>query len=243
MQHQMAKILNIETSTRVCSVVLSIDGVVISIKESHEKNSHAENITLFSEIVVKSAGLLFNDLDAVAVSKGPGSYTGLRIGVSTAKGFCFALDKPLISIGTLKAMAAGMIVQRTALRKNEKNPKDFLYCPMIDARRMEVYAAFFDTELNELRKTEAVIVDENSFGELLSENKIIFAGDGAPKCKEVLSHQQNAFFKNDFNPSAAFMAKLSEQKFNQQNFEDVAYFEPFYLKDFVAGIPKVKGLR
>jgi len=114
---------------------------------------------------------------------------------------------------------------------------------MIDARRMEVYAAFFDGDLNEIKKTEAVIVDENSFSELLSANKIIFAGDGAPKCKEVLSHQKNAVFKNDFNPSAAFMAKLSEQKFSNQDFEDLAYFEPFYLKDFVAGVPKVKGLK
>jgi len=232
----LATILNIETSTQVCSVSLGVDGKVVAIKESNTKNSHAEQITLFCEAVVKEVGIGFRDLDAVAVSKGPGSYTGLRIGVSTAKGYCFALDKPLISIGTLKAMAAGMI-------ENEKNSKDFLFCPMIDARRMEVYAAFFDVELNELKKTEAVIVDENSFSDFLSENKIIFAGDGAPKCKEVLSHQKNAIIKNGFNPSAAFMAKLSEQKFSQQDFEDVAYFEPFYLKDFVAGIPRVKGLR
>lgn len=232
----MATILNIETSTQVCSVALAVDGKVVAIKESHSKNSHAEQITLFCESVVKKAGIGFQDLDAVAVSKGPGSYTGLRIGVSTAKGYCFAIDKPLISIGTLKAMAAGMV-------GNDNNPKDFLFCPMIDAKRMEVYAAFFDGELNELKKTEAVIVDENSFADLLSTNKIIFAGDGAPKCSAVLSHQKNAIIKNDFNPSAAFMAKLSEQKFNQQDFENVAYFEPFYLKDFVAGISRVKGLR
>ena len=232
----MATILNIETATQVCSVALAVDGEVVALKESNTKNSHAEQITLFCEAVVKEAGIGFPDLDAVAVSKGPGSYTGLRIGVSTAKGYCFAIDKPLISIGTLEAMAAGVI-------ENEKNPKDFLYCPMIDARRMEVYAAFFDSELNEIKKTEAVIVDENSFNELLSTHKIIFTGDGAAKCSEVLSHQKNAIFINDFNPSAAFMAKLSEQKFNNQDFEDVAYFEPFYLKDFVAGISRVKGLR
>ena len=232
----MATILNIETATAVCSVALAVDGKVVAIEESHTKNSHAELITLFCEAVVKETGITFQDLDAVAVSKGPGSYTGLRIGVSTAKGYCFAIDKPLISVGTLEAMAAGMIT-------NESNPKDFLYCPMIDARRMEVYAAFFDSELNEIKATEAVIVDEHSFGELLSSNKIIFAGDGAPKCKEVLSHQPNAFFEEGFNPSAAFMAKLSEKKFKQKDFEDVAYFEPFYLKDFVAGIPRVKGLK
>ena len=232
----MAAILNIETSTRVCSVALAVGGKVEAIKESHTKNSHAGQITHFCEAVVKEAGTTFHDLDAVAVSKGPGSYTGLRIGVSTAKGFCYAIDKPLIAIGTLKAMAAGMI-------ENENKPEDFFYCPMIDARRMEVYAAVFDSELNELKKTEAVIVDENSFSDLLSENKIIFAGDGAVKCEEVLNHQKNAVFKNDFHPSTAFMAQLSEQKFNQKDFEDVAYFEPFYLKDFVAGIPRVKGLR
>jgi tRNA threonylcarbamoyladenosine biosynthesis protein TsaB len=232
----LATILNIETSTQVCSVALAVDGEVVAIKESNTKNSHAEQITLFCESVVNEAGIAFPDLDAVAVSKGPGSYTGLRIGVSTAKGYCFAIDKPLISVGTLKAMAAGMI-------DVESNPKVFLYCPMIDARRMEVYAAFFDGELKEIKPTEAVIVDEHSFSELLSSHKIVFAGDGAPKCREVLSHQQNAVFINGFNPSAAFMAKLSEQKFKQQDFEDVAYFEPFYLKDFVAGIPKVKGLK
>lgn len=232
----MATILNIETSTRVCSAALALDGKVVVLEESYTRNSHAENITLFSEKAVKDAGLSFRELDAIAVSKGPGSYTGLRIGVSTAKGYCYALDKPLISIGTLKAMAAGMI-------ENENNADDFLYCPMIDARRMEVYAAVFDTNLNKVKKTEAVIVDENSFHDLLSANKIIFAGDGAAKCRGGLSHGQNAFFKDGFYPSAAFMATLSEHKFNKQNFEDVAYFEPFYLKDFVAGIPGVKGLR
>jgi tRNA threonylcarbamoyladenosine biosynthesis protein TsaB len=232
----VATILNIETATGVCSVALAVDGKVVAIKESYTKNSHAELITLFCEAVVNEAGIGFHELDAVAVSKGPGSYTGLRIGVSTAKGYCFATDKPLISIGTLEAMAAGMIT-------NEDHPKDFLYCPMIDARRMEVYAAFFDGELKEIKPTKAVVVDENSFGELLSASKIIFAGDGAAKCKEVLSHQPNAFFKDGFSPSAAFMAQLSEKKFKQQDFEDVAYFEPFYLKDFVAGLPRVKGLR
>ncbi len=231
----MASILNIETATRVCSVALAIDGTVKSIRESHVANSHSELITLFVDEVMNEAGIPFPQLDAVSVSKGPGSYTGLRIGVSTAKGFCYALDKPLIAINTLKAMAAGM----AKLVKGE----NFLLCPMIDARRMEVYAAVFNTELEEIKPTEAVIVDENSFSELLSANKIIFAGDGAPKCKEVLSHQPNATFTDEFHPSTAYMTELSEQKFRQNDFEDIAYFEPYYLKDFVAGIPKVKGLR
>lgn len=232
----MATILNIETATGVCSVALAVDGKVISIQESHTKNSHAERITIFSEQVVKEAGLTFNDLDAIAVSKGPGSYTGLRIGVSTAKGYCFALDKPLIAIPTLEAMAAGMIGKAESSERS-------LFCPMIDARRMEVYAAIFNSSLKSIQETKAVIVDEDSFGDFLSENKIIFAGDGAAKCKEILSHQSNASFIEDFNPSAAYMARIAEEKFNDRAFEDVAYFEPFYLKDFVAGIPKVKGLR
>ena len=231
----MAAILNIETATRVCSVVLAVDGEVKSIRESHVANSHSELITLFTEEVIEDIGIRFSDLDAIAVSMGPGSYTGLRIGVSTAKGFCYALDKPLIAINTLKSMAAGMATLT--------HEKDLLLCPMIDARRMEVYAAIYDMQLNEVKPTEAVIVDEQSFGKLLKNRRILFAGDGAPKCKDILSHQKNAVFHDEFHPSAQYMAFLSEQKFRKKEFEDVAYFEPFYLKDFVAGIPKVKGLR
>jgi tRNA threonylcarbamoyladenosine biosynthesis protein TsaB len=232
----MAVILNIETATRVCSVALAIDGEVVALKESHEKNAHAENITIFSEAVVKEAGLSLKDLDAIAVSKGPGSYTGLRIGVSTAKGFCYALDKPLIAIGTLTSLAAGMVTQ-------QDNPADFLYCPMIDARRMEVYAALFDGDLDTIMETEAIIIDKDSFAAHLPTQPIVFAGDGAAKCKEVLGFQENAVFFEELLPSATYMAALTAQKFNDEQFEDVAYFEPFYLKDFVAGVPKVKGLR
>jgi len=229
-------ILNIETSTRVCSVCLAVDGKPVFIRESFVKNTHAENVTVFSETVLQEAGFKWNNLDAVAVSKGPGSYTGLRIGVSTAKGFCYALDKPLIAINTLRAMAAGMI-------EKTENPENYLFCPMIDARRMEVYAAVFDAGLHTIKKTSAVIVDENSFGDLFPTHKIIFAGDGASKCTEVLGHQENAIFEKEFHPSAAYLAELAEEKFLRQEFEDVAYFEPFYLKDFIAGIPRVKGLK
>lgn len=232
----MAKILNIETSTRVCSVAVSIDGELISLKESHEKNAHAENITLFSESVIKKAGIVFSDLDAIAVSKGPGSYTGLRIGVSTAKGFCYALDKPLIAIGTLKSLAAGMI-------QKQENPHEYLFCPMIDARRMEVYAAIFDHRLQAVKETEAVIIDESSFAELLDKHKIAFAGDGAEKCKAALGSHPKALFQDNLLPSATFLIDLAEQHFSENEFENVAYFEPFYLKDFVAGVPKVKGLK
>ena len=232
----MAKILNIETSTRACSVALAIDGNVVALKEAFDRNSHAENITIFSENVVKQAGITFKDLDAVAVSMGPGSYTGLRIGVSTAKGFCYSLDKPLLALNTLKALAWGMI-------SKTQNPKDFLFCPMIDARRMEVYSAIFDSDLNEIRETQAEIIDENSFQELLNSSKMIFAGDGAEKCESVLGSNQNAYFITNLLPSAQFLSVLSMKKFEENKFEDVAYFEPFYLKDFIAGKPRVKGLK
>lgn len=232
----MAKILNIETSTIACSVALATDGEVIALEESFVRNSHAENVTVFSESVLKQAGLTFHDLDAIAVSMGPGSYTGLRIGVSTAKGFCYSLDKPLIAIGTLKAMAKGMI-------SKTENSEDYHYCPMIDARRMEVYSALFDHNLNEVRKTEAEIIDSGSFSNHLKDQKLLFAGDGAEKCKIFLESNSNAYFIDELFPSAKYMSNLSEQKYLNEEFENVAYFEPFYLKDFVAGLPKVKGLK
>ena len=232
----MAIILNIETSTIACSVALAINGKVVAIEESFVRNSHAENITIFSENVLKNAGLTFRELDAVAVSKGPGSYTGLRIGVSTAKGFCYSLDKPLIAIGTLKALSAGMI-------SKIENPENYLFCPMIDARRMEVYSALFDYQLNEIRETEAKIIEADSFRDLLENQKIVFAGDGAEKCKTFLQENKNAVFIDELLPSAKFMCKLSDHKFRNKIFENLAYFEPFYLKDFVAGAPRVKGLK
>lgn len=235
----MAKILNIETATSVCSVALSIDGEVVSVQESHTINSHSELITLFSQKVVSDAGLKFFDLDAVSVSKGPGSYTGLRIGVSTAKGFCYGLEIPLISIGTLTGMAAGM---RNKLDYNTAS-NNTLFCPMIDARRMEVYTALFAISLDEVKHTTAKIIDKNSFSDYLSTYKLIFAGDGAAKCKDILDYQPNAVFVDDFHPSATYLCKIAEQKFLEKEYENTAYFEPYYLKDFVAGIPKVKGLR
>ena len=233
----MALILNIETSTQVCSVSLSVDGFVTAIKESHTKNSHAEQLTIFAQQIITEGGYGFKDLDAIAVSKGPGSYTGLRIGVSTAKGLCYSLEKPLIAISTLKAMAAGMI------QEIDNEIDNYLFCPMIDARRMEVYSALFSSENKMTRKIKAEVIDENSFLKELETNKIVFGGDGAPKCKEILGQNKNAVFLDEFFPSSKFMAQLAEQKFQNKDFEDVAYFEPFYLKDFVAGIPRVKGLR
>ncbi len=238
----MGKILNIETSTRICSVALSVDGKVTALQESAVENSHAKQITLFAEQVMYQAGMNFKDLDAVAVSKGPGSYTGLRIGVSTAKGFCYSLDKPLIAVGTLQALAYGMVQK---LKSTGENPDDFLFVPMIDARRMEVYSAVYDSQLNEVRAVKAEVIDENSFADFFrKDKKLVFAGDGASKCREVLSAVSGkAVFPEGPAASAAFMAPLSEKKWQRNQFEDVAYFEAFYLRDFIAGIPRVKGLR
>ncbi len=220
----MAKILQIETATAICSVALSVNGEIISFKEEQGQNLHAANLTLFIDEAVKAAGLSYQELDAIAVSKGPGSYTGLRIGVSTAKGLCYALDKRLIAIETLEMMAAGFLTE---------NP-DYsgLICPMIDARRMEVYTAVFDPSLNLLLPTEAKIIDETSFNEYLSQQVITFLGDGAAKCAEVLKHQHAKFDATNFN-SARYMSRLANEAFRNRKFEDVAYFEPFYLKDFV----------
>jgi tRNA threonylcarbamoyladenosine biosynthesis protein TsaB len=235
----MALILNIETATQVCSVGLSNGTEILSIRESREKNIHASLITVFSEEVCREAGILMNELDAVSVSKGPGSYTGLRIGVSTAKGFCFALDIPLIAVPTLQSMALGAL---WSLEDSPKPPANALYCPMIDARRMEVYTALFDQQNREVRATEALIVDEESFHEEIETNIIYYFGDGAEKCREVLYHE-HMIYLNDLHPSATNQAVLANAKFLSKDFEDLAYFEPYYLKDFIAGKPRVKGLR
>lgn len=233
----MKIILHIETATQICSAALSRGGKVIAEKHSDEKNAHSRVLTVFIDELLKENHLAPQDLDAVAVSKGPGSYTGLRIGVSTAKGLCYALGKPLIAVGTLQAMAWGMT------RSVGKVAQNTLFCPMIDARRMEVYAALFDPSNRQVRDIRAEVIDENSFGEFLKEHVVFFAGDGAAKCKPLLSENPNARFMDNFLPSANYLAEIASGKFNRKEFEDVAYFEPFYLKDFIAGIPKVKGLK
>lgn len=236
----MTKILHIDTSNEFCSVALSHNYKLIGIRETNEKNAHARVVTLFIGEVLKENNLKPSDLDAIAVSKGPGSYTGLRIGVSAAKGFCYALNKPLIAVGTLKSMANGITEKFNSEREIDGN---MIFCPMIDARRMEVYAALFDTNGNEIRATKAEIIDENSFQDLFKKHQIIFSGNGAKKCKPFLAQHQNAIFQGDFMPSAKFMIPTAFEKFKKKQFEDVAYFEPFYLKSFVAGLPRVKGLR
>ncbi len=232
----MVLILGIETATQSCSVSLGGSDSIIASRTSNEKNAHATNISIFIDQVVNESGISFSQLDTIAVSKGPGSYTGLRIGVSTAKGLCYSIDKPLIGINTLQAMAYGMA-------KSHSPEKAVLLCPMIDARRMEVYSALFDLHSNELRETRAEIIDKDSFSDFIDKYKLVFFGDGAGKCREVLGHHPNSIFIDGFNPSADHIIELADKKFRKGEFENVAYFEPFYLKDFIAGKPRVKGLQ
>ncbi len=218
----MAIILNIETATTNCSVSVAQNGALLSIKEHDTPNySHSEQLHVFMEEVLMEASLGFSDLDAIAISKGPGSYTGLRIGVSAAKGLCFALDVPLISISTLQSMAYQLTV----------SPNE-LIIPVLDARRMEVYATAFDHDHNSIGGITAEIIDTRSFHMYVKENRVHLIGSGAEKCKEVLNHP-NFSFDSTIVPSAREMGQLSHEKFSAGEFEDVAYFEPFYLKDFI----------
>jgi len=204
-----------------------MDGVLLTLVELKEENfSHAEKLHTFILEALKKANKEMNDIDAVAISSGPGSYTGLRIGVSAAKGLCFSLDKPLISIPTLTSLANAIKVERGDV-----------IIPVLDARRMEVYSAVFDFEKKQKREIRAQIINENSFSEYLEKGKVYLLGDGALKCKEVI-HHDNAIFLEGYFPSAKEMADLSFKKYINNDFEDVAYFEPFYLKDFVAIKPK-----
>ena len=223
----MALILNIETATKNCSVSLAKDGEIIAIKELNNGNySHAEVLHPFIVAVLEMAQQTATDLDAVAVSKGPGSYTGLRIGVSAAKGLCFSLDIPLISIETLQALA------------HIATPTLGFIVPLLDARRMEVYAAVYNTKHQKTRAIAADILTPTSFQEYLAAGPVTFLGDGAAKFKEICNHPNAVFLENCF-PSSKQMASLSYQKYQEQAFEEVAYFEPFYLKDFVA-VPQKK---
>lgn len=229
----MGLILNLETATTVCSVALAKDGQLLALQEQHGDYSHAENLTVFIEKVMEQSQLAISNVDAIAVSKGPGSYTGLRIGVSTAKGLCYSLNRPLIAVDTLQHLAAA------AAEKYAPASPDALFCAMIDARRMEVYCAIYDKNGKAVLPAAAEIIDGHSFNDLLKDHVIYFCGDGAAKCREALSKNRNAVFADDVIISAKDMAGFSEKAFREKRFEDVAYFEPFYLKDFVAGKKKV----
>lgn len=229
----MPTILHIESSTLTCSVAVSRNGETLALKESHDQSyAHSEKLVVYIDEAIKTAGLKPRDLDAVCVSKGPGSYTGLRIGVSAAKGLCYGLGIPLLSVGSLESMAAWAKLNFKA----ELADVPFL-CPMIDARRMEVYTQLFDASLNEIQLVSAEIIDAQSFAAELEKGKVTFFGDGAEKCKEMIQHP-NAIFLDNFKISSQGMIELAEAKFVSKQFEDVAYFEPYYLKDFVAGKPK-----
>ncbi len=219
----MALILCLETATTNCSVGLAKDGKLLALKEDNSKNySHAEKLHIFINEVLKEAGFSTRDLDAIAISKGPGSYTGLRIGVSSAKGLCYSLDIPLISVPTLDLLAA-------KLRGDQG-----IIISMLDARRMEVYSAVYDSDLKQIRDTQAQVLDESAFAEYLEKSKVHFIGNGVAKFEEVCKHT-NAVFHTQQYPSAKEMVEIAELKHQKSDTEDVAYFEPYYLKDFIAG--------
>lgn len=231
----MAYILHLESSTSVCSVALGKDGQLIDMQESSEGQNHARLLSVFVEDVLKRNDLRADQLAAIAVSEGPGSYTGLRIGVSLAKGLCFVNQIPLIAVSPLQAMADQVILRKEEL-KLELTDNTILF-PMIDARRMEVYTAAYDKDNNELRSVSSEIIDENSFANDLANNKLIFFGNGSAKCAPVITNA-NALFVNDIQTSAQFMCGLAWKAFQNNRFVDLAYFEPFYLKDFIAGKPQ-----
>jgi len=225
-------ILCIETSTDVCSTALVEDGAVVAHKEVFGTNAHASTLTPLIEKMMEESGKTMKEIDAVAVSSGPGSYTGLRIGVSTAKGICYALNKPLISINSLHVIAEGIFLS---------HPDATYAAPMIDARRMEVYTEIINRDGDISKPVEAMVIDENSFSSELLKNEIYFGGNGAQKCIGIIK-SANAKWADNEMPLAKNMARLAQYKLETKQYENVAYFEPFYLKEFVATTPKNKVL-
>ena len=237
----MDNILLIETSTALCSVALAQDGAVTSYRESSAPKAHASLTAVFIQEMLAERGLTLADCDAVCVSKGPGSYTGLRVGVSTAKGLCFGSGKPLLAVGTLDTLVA----QAATVIPSEVEGSTFRYIiPMIDARRMEVYTAVFEiagqagNDARQITETAPAIIDENSFAEYLEQGPCLFIGDGAGKCADVIKHPNAHFIQ--CCPKASAMLQPAMAAYKEKRFEDVAYFEPFYLKEFVATVSKKK---
>ena len=233
----MALILNIETATDICSIALADENGIIDFIENADGRSHASLLTVLIEDLLKKNSILVNTLDAIAISKGPGSYTGLRIGVSVSKGLCFGADKKLLAVPTLESMTDGFVSRFTT--KQKEIDKESWFCPMLDARRQEVYLSFYDINGNIQVATSAVILSEISFEEILSIRKVYFFGSGSFKFSELIN-DENAVFINDFHNSAKDMVKISQKLFEQSKFEDIAYFEPYYLKEFLATTPKEK---
>ncbi|MBR4926491.1 MAG: tRNA (adenosine(37)-N6)-threonylcarbamoyltransferase complex dimerization subunit type 1 TsaB [Prevotella sp.] len=226
----MSCILSIETSTDVCSVAMSENGQCIFKKEDHSGPNHAVSLGVYVDEALSFTDNHAIPLGAVAVSSGPGSYTGLRIGVSMAKGICYGRDVPLLSVPTLEVMAVPVLL-------NHEIEDDALLCPMIDARRMEVYSAIYDRALKQQREIRADVVDGDTYREFLDQHPVYFFGNGAAKCMETINHP-NAHLIKGIEPLAKYMFPLAERKWVQEEFEDVAYYVPFYLKDFVAKMPK-----
>jgi tRNA threonylcarbamoyladenosine biosynthesis protein TsaB len=227
-------IICLETATNLCSVALCGSNGLVTLREESESKSHASLLTVFIDEILKENSLKASDLDAIAVSKGPGSYTGLRIGVSVAKGISYAASIPLIGIDTTLSMFWGISESKINPAETDNNT---LYCPMLDARRMEVYYAIYDTNGKIVKDISAEIINEDSFSHIGASQKIICFGDGSAKCREVIK-QPNIQFESDFRISASFMHKPAFQAFKDHRFEDVAYFEPFYLKNFITTIPR-----
>jgi tRNA threonylcarbamoyladenosine biosynthesis protein TsaB len=223
-------ILCLETATSLCSVALCDSNRVIKVTESTEGRSHASTLTVFIHDLLKEAGIRAADLEAVAVSKGPGSYTGLRIGVSVAKGMAYAASIPLIGIDTTRSMFHGFI-------SSKMNPDESdLFCPMLDARRMEVYYSVFDISGSVVKETRAEIINKDSFSEIPVSSRIFFFGDGSGKCRDVIK-RKNIYFDENFRISASFMQEPAYELFRKSHFENIAYFEPLYLKDFLTTKP------
>jgi tRNA threonylcarbamoyladenosine biosynthesis protein TsaB len=227
-------IICLETSTLICSVALCDDNGVVALRESGEDKSHASRLTVFIEELLKEAGMRAGELDAIAVSKGPGSYTGLRIGVSTAKGIAFAASIPLIGIETTLSMYHGI---NETVRRKHRMDKTSLFVPMLDARRMEVYYSVFNAEGESVKEISAKIIDDSLFTDIPENIRILIFGDGASKCREVVK-RGNIVFADEFRISAVYMYKPAFKSLRERRFEDIAYFEPFYLKDFITSRPK-----
>jgi len=227
-------ILCLETATNICSVALCDRTGIIALKESKEQKSHAALLTVFIDDILRENHIRARELEAIAISKGPGSYTGLRIGVSVAKGIAYAASVPLIGIDTTLSMFWGI---KQSGKRNREADKNTLFCPMLDARRMEVYYAIYDNMGTLIKSIAAEIIKEDSFISVPESHEIVFFGDGAAKCREIINHPK-ALFENDFRISASHMHIPAFQHFETHDFEDVAYFEPFYLKDFITSKPR-----
>lgn len=226
-------ILCLETATALCSVALCDKTGAIALRESNEGKSHASLLTVFINDLLKETGIKINELDAVAVSKGPGSYTGLRIGVSAAKGIAYASSIPLIGVETTLSMFHGFFAE---VKNKYQITHNDLFCPVLDARRMEVYYSLFDPNGRSIRSIRAEIMDKNSFCDFHESKRIFFFGDGTVKCKEIIK-RKNVVFDNNFRISASYMHGPANESFTEHRFEDIAYFEPFYLKDFITSKP------